>query len=184
MSSAAEPTHPKVSRRVLLSAAAWTAPAIVIAQSTPARAASDDVVVDTFSVIGQCYARTARGVAFEFRIRWTFALGASGLPAGTAVIIQTTGSAYNHSYQISGGTITQSGNSVDSGGVRTSTYLLTATTYSLTDIITDFYKAASIGGVPWTCSMSIILPSGYVAAPGSVGYGEVGETAQNQLVCA
>lgn len=183
MSDASPTNHPRLSRRALIGAAAWTAPAIVMAQAVPALATSRDVPVDAFSVTGHCYLRTPRGAAHEFRIRWTFAFGASGLPAGTSVIIETTGSTYNHSYQISGGTIAMVGDAVENGGVRTSTYVLTGTTYSLTPIVTNFYKAASIGGAAWTCSVNIILPSGYVAAAGSVPYGEIGETAPNQLIC-
>ncbi|MCR6713002.1 MAG: hypothetical protein NVV57_10060 [Demequina sp.] len=174
---------PEPSRRTIVRSAAWALPAIALATSLPAAAASGPIAAGPFSVAGTCYSRTQKGVAYEFRIRWNFALGAAGLPAGTLVIIETKGGVYNHAYQVTGSALSTP-TVTNSGGVRTSTYVLGSQVYSLDDMITGFYASAYVGGVVWSCSVTIVLPSGYVASSGSVAYAEVGETQQGQLQCA
>jgi hypothetical protein len=157
-------------------------PAVTVATTAPAFAASgDDVVVADFAVTASCYSATVRGQAMQRLVRFNFAISDT-LPAGTRFVHTTTagGVIYNETMQTSG--LTYLGRSSDPAtGMWITTDELPVASSAVTRIIVDFFVLRNT--YPWSTSLSIVLPSGYVASPGSILTAQVGETAAGQISC-
>ena len=78
-----EITNSGVSRRSLVKGAAWSVPIIAVAASTPIAAASNETVVDGFSVDGSCGLLGAVNAGFIVKA------GTTPLPVGTRILVTT-----------------------------------------------------------------------------------------------
>lgn len=156
------PAERHLTRRSVATAAAWTVPAIAVAATAPAAAASGDVELGAYRLQGTCGILGVIGPGFTLT-----AASNAPLPVGTSIIITGSGVANIGVFSVTGGTASVS---VLSGTARQ----ITLTAPLAAGASLAFRTTLSIS-VAFTLNSVVSVPTGYVGT-GSKSTGSVSST--------
>lgn len=155
-------TDGSVRRRAVTTAAVWSVPAVAVALSTPAAAASGDVELGAYSLRGTCGILGVIGPGFLLQASPT-----APLPIGTTITVIGSGVANVGVFSVTGGTASVN---VLSGTSR----LITLTAPLAAGATIAFRTTLSIS-VAFTLNATTTIPTGYTAA-GAKASGSVSST--------